>query len=110
METLKQIQEPLFTVWPVITEALYLIRSLLARERLWDLLEQHQMQSLALETADIPGIRALMKKYADVPIDLADAALVHVAARDALHTIFTIDRTDFGIYRLPGGRRLRLLP
>jgi predicted nucleic acid-binding protein len=110
VETLKQIQEPLFTVWPVITEALYLIRSLLARERLWDLLEQHQMQSLALETADIPGIRALMKKYADVPMDLADAALVHVAARDALHTIFTIDRTDFGIYRLPGGRRLRLLP
>ena len=110
VETLKQIQEPLFTVWPVITEALYLIRSLLARERLWDLLEQHQMQPLALETADIPGIRGLMKKYADFPMDLADATLVHVAARDGIQTIFTTDRTDFGIYRLPGGRRLRLLP
>lgn len=69
-----------------------------------------RIRFLALDAADLPPIRALMKKYADLPMDLADAALVHVAAREALHTVFTLDRTDFGVYRLPGGRRLRLLP
>lgn len=110
VETLARIEEPLFTVWPVITEALFLIGSLAARERLWDLLEQRRLRLLALDTADVRGIRALMTKYADLPMDLADAALVHVAARDGIQTVFTIDRTDFGLYRLPGGRRLRLLP
>jgi predicted nucleic acid-binding protein len=69
-----------------------------------------RLRFLALDASDLPPIRALMKKYADLPMDFADAALVHVAARDGIQTVFTVDRTDFGIYRLPGGRRLRLLP
>jgi predicted nucleic acid-binding protein len=51
-----------------------------------------------------------MEKYADLPMDLADAALVRVAERDGLRTVFTIDRRDFTIYRLKGGRRLAILP
>ncbi|MBI4888699.1 MAG: hypothetical protein HY824_16495 [Acidobacteria bacterium] len=55
-------------------------------------------------------VRALMTKYGDLPMDLADAALVRVADRESLHAVFTIDQADFGVYRLPGGRRFRLLP
>jgi hypothetical protein len=43
-------------------------------------------------------------------MDLADAALVRVAERDGVRTVFTLDRRDFGVYRLQGGRRLNLLP
>jgi uncharacterized protein len=51
-----------------------------------------------------------MTKYADLPIDLADAALVRVADREALQTVFTVDQADFRVYRLPGGKRLRVIP
>ncbi|MGA7869403.1 MAG: hypothetical protein WCA22_00755 [Candidatus Binatus sp.] len=44
-------------------------------------------------------MRQLMWKYRDVPIDLADAALVRAARREALRRVFTIDRQDFEIYR-----------
>jgi predicted nucleic acid-binding protein len=37
-------------------------------------------------------------------MDLADAALVRVAERDALNQIFTLDRKHVSIYR-PGRRR-----
>jgi len=49
-------------------------------------------------------MRELMDKYRDLPMDLADAALVRVAERDALTTIFTLDRRHFSIDR-PGRRR-----
>jgi uncharacterized protein len=56
-----------------------------------------------------PCIRALMKKYRDLPMDLADAALVRIAERDGTSTV-TIDRSDFASYRLHGTKRFRILP
>ena len=49
-------------------------------------------------------MRELMEKYRELPMDLADAALVRVAERDSLNQIFTLDRKHFSIYR-PGRRR-----
>jgi predicted nucleic acid-binding protein len=54
-------------------------------------------------------MRALMRKYRDLPMDLADAALVRVAERDEVNTVFTTDRSDFSAYRMHGSRRFRLL-
>jgi len=51
-----------------------------------------------------------MKKYHDIRIQLADAALVHIATRDGLDTVFTLDQRDFAVYRLPRGRTFRLIP
>lgn len=109
VRVLERIREPLFTVWPAVTEAMHLVGAA-AHERLWNVVEHAPMRFATLDASDVPAVRALMKKYADIPMDLADAALVHVAAREGIHTVFTVDRADFGLYRLPGGRRLRLLP
>jgi hypothetical protein len=49
-------------------------------------------------------MRELMEKYRDLPMDLADAALVRVAERENLTRIFTLDERHFSIYR-PGRRR-----
>lgn len=110
VQALKEIRQPLFTVWPVITEAMHLVGSLIAQEKLWDVLEEGGLHLLPLETPDMSRMRELMKKYADLPMDLADAALVRVAERDALHTVLTIDRSDFSVYRLQDGKKFRLLP
>jgi uncharacterized protein len=51
-----------------------------------------------------------MKKYRDLPMDLADAALVRVAEREGIRTIFTVDRRDFSLYRPLGLGRFRIIP
>ena len=50
---------------------------------------------------------ALMREYADHPMDLADASLVAMAESENLHKVFTIDRRDFAAYRIKRGHRLR---
>jgi len=59
---------------------------------------------------DLPDIEALMHKYRDCPMDCADATLVHLAQRDSLSSIFTIDHNDFETYRIDGRKRFRILP
>ena len=110
VDALRPIREPLLTVWPIITEAMHLVGSPAAQERLWEVLEEGRLELLPLDRADIPRMRSLMKKYADLPMDLADAALVRVAEREGFSTVFTIDQADFRVYRLHGNRRFRLLP
>jgi uncharacterized protein len=51
-----------------------------------------------------------MSRYWDRPMDFADATLVHLAKREALSTIFTVDYADFETYRIDGRRRFRVLP
>ena len=55
-------------------------------------------------------MRNLMRKYRDLPMDLADAALVAVAERERISRIFTLDRKDFEIYRPTGIRRFEIIP
>lgn len=65
---------------------------------------------LPISDADLPDLDALMHKYRDRPMDFADATLVHLAQRESLSTIFTIDHDDFETYRVDGRKRLRVLP
>lgn len=51
---------------------------------------------------------ALMEKYLDLPTDFADATLVVLAESLGTTTVFTLDRRDFGIYRI-GRRKLAVL-
>ena len=60
--------------------------------------------------ADVPRIRALMRKYRDRPMDVADAALVAVAEREGVRTEFTADRGDFTVYRHHGRSRFTIIP
>ena len=53
--------------------------------------------------------RALMEKYHDAPMDLADATLVALAETLDQLRVFTLDR-DFEIYRWKGKRTFELLP
>jgi len=55
-------------------------------------------------------MRELMRKYQDLPMDLADAALVRVAEREKLRRVFTLDQRDFQIYRPSRLGRFSLLP
>jgi predicted nucleic acid-binding protein len=110
-ETLATIRDPLATVWPAFTEAMYLLRqSAEAQRAVWDLLNVGGVRLLDLDHEDCPRMRELMWKYRDLPMDLADAALVRVAERERLRRVFTIDRRDFEVYRPYRLGRFEILP
>jgi len=109
--TLKELREPLVTVWPPVTEAMYLLSDLpRAQEALWEMLARGVLQFLPLDITDVPRMRELMRTYADLPMDLADAAVVRVAEREGIREIFTVDRKDFNAYRLHGRLRPNIIP
>lgn len=111
VEALRDLPGPLFTCWPVITEAAWLVRrDNNAVQKLLNSIDTGFLELLPLTTADAKPIASLLKKYRDIRIQLADAALVYLAARDGLDTIFTLDQRDFSVYRLPRGKSLRILP
>ena len=105
VEALRRMADPLITVWPAFTEALYLLRESWQGQRaLWSRLETDALQLADLDACDARRMRELMEKYRDLPMDLADAALVRVAERDDIPRVFTLDRRHFSLYR-PGRRR-----
>ena len=111
VEALRDMPGPLFTCWPVITEVAWLLRrDSNAIQQLLGSIDIGLFEMLTLTTADAKPIAAIMKKYRDIRIQLADASLVHLAARDGLDTVFTLDRRDFSVYRLPRGRAFRIIP
>jgi uncharacterized protein len=81
-----------------------------AQEALWEMLARGAVHLLPLDLGDIPRMRELMGKYADRPMDLADAALVRVAEREGMRKIFTVDREHFAVYRLHGRVRPNIIP
>ena len=100
VEALTEIRDPLVTVCPAFTEAMYLLSfSWRAQDALWELVLEETVRLLPVEADDHRRMRDLMKKYRMLPMDLADAALVAVAERERIRRIFTIDRRDFSIYR-----------
>ena len=111
VSTLKSLQEPLATVWPPRTEARYLLNDLpAAQEALWEMLVRKALQLLPLGLFDLPRIRELRRKYADRPMDLADAALIRIAEREGIRKIFTVDKRDFAVYRIHGRIRPSIIP
>lgn len=111
VEALRVMPGPLFSCWPVITEAAWLLRkSSRAVQQLLRSLDSGFVELLPLGSADAGGLADIMKKYASLRPQLADAALVYLAGRDGIETIFTLDRRDFSVYRSARKRPFRILP
>jgi uncharacterized protein len=108
---LHRIRGPLLTCWPVITEAAWLLRAYpLAIRRLLSYFSRRPFELAPLGETDLPGIAAILVKYEGLGIQLADASLVHLANREGIELMFTLDRRDFGVLRLAHGKKLRLIP
>ncbi len=57
----------------------------------------------------VEPIGELIAKYEDRKAQLADMCLLHLAEREGIDTVFTLDRRDLLVYRVKGNRRLKLL-
>jgi predicted nucleic acid-binding protein len=106
-----ELPRPFITTWPVIAEAAWLLRhtsggvSSLLRMISEGLLECYELDADAAAWMD-----AFLQKYADQTPQLADASVMYVAEKENIDLVFTLDRRDFGVYRLARNQPLRLLP
>lgn len=112
VQTLDCVRLPLVTTWPPFTEAMYLLgraSDWRAQNALWRLVQRQDL--LVAAPSDAANTRAaiLMAKYADRPMDLADATLVALAEERDDNRIFTLD-ADFHVYRFKGRRRFDAIP
>ena len=54
--------------------------------------------------------RELLRQYADIPMDFADASLVALAEETGIRDMFTLDRRGFNAYRADGRHSFRIQP
>jgi predicted nucleic acid-binding protein len=105
------VRLPLGTTAAVLAELFHLLdRNRRDAATAWTLLRSSVIRVLPIGDADMPHLERLMKRYADRPMDFADATLVRLAERESLSTILTIDHDDFETYRIGARKRFRILP
>jgi len=75
---------------------------------LWNLRTAGRLILLDLTARETDRMDVLMKKYQDVPMDLADASLVAIAESRSLRRVFSLDK-DFFVYRLSDGSALEVV-
>jgi hypothetical protein len=108
---MRQFRLPLATSSAVLTELFHLVgENMREVDVAWAFIRSGAVTVLPMSDRDLPDIEALMRKYRDRPMDFADATLVHLAQRESVSTVFTIDHDDFETYRVGGRKRLRILP
>jgi predicted nucleic acid-binding protein len=109
---LRSLTLPLITTWPEFTTAMYLLGRAggdVGQQALWKLLSTRRLKIADLSSAAIERSEALMAKYADLPMDLADATIVALAEERGERRIFTLD-DDFQVYRIHGRTRFEIIP
>jgi predicted nucleic acid-binding protein len=100
-----------YTCWPVLTEAVYMLRHKPAqRDDLFQSVINGDLVLLPLGEDDLIEVRQCLRTYSDQQIDLADACLLHLANREKISTVFTLDRRHFSVFRTKSGQALNLLP
>ena len=109
---LSQLRLPLVTTWPAFAEAMYLLGRAAGwhgQEPLWRMLLREDLVVAPPSASANKRAARLMERYADRPMDLADATLVALAEERRLKRIFTLD-ADFHIYRPHGRQALEIVP
>jgi|SRR5208337_2052669 len=108
---IRQLRYPLLTTEAVLAELFHMVGDSPSRkEATWQFLRSGTILLASIQHSELHHIHTLMSRYADRPMDFADATLVYLATRESVGTIVTVDQTDFSVYRIGGKRRFRILP
>ena len=109
VQALESLDQPLATCEAVIAESCYLLRGLPgAPETVLANVEQGIFQIPFQLNRAAAVIRAILRKYRDLPADFADACLIHMADELETGDILTLD-SDFARYRWRRNRAFQML-
>ena len=93
------IEPPIFTCDPVLSEACFLLQEMDGGpDAVLELVARGIVRSDFHVMAEVESVRALMKKFATVPMSLADACVVRMTELDQKSVVLTLD-SDFKVYR-----------
>jgi len=100
-EAYRRHKGSLITTWPILTEACYLLGSRVDPEASAALLDRadRAFAVWALPSGSAAQAAQLMRRYANLPMDLADASAVLLAEHLGDGRILSTDQRDFGTYR-----------
>ena len=109
MAALDQVNRPLVTCEPVVTEAMYLLRRLSgAPQAILASIQEGQLEIPFQLARGVDEVLAYYTKYRDTPCDFADACLIAMADQLDTGDILTLD-SDFMHYRWRRNKRFRML-
>jgi predicted nucleic acid-binding protein len=95
----------------VLTETLYLLGPALSAQRVCLEFFLRDGAVLAPSTREsLARCLTLMERYANVPMDFADATLVYLAEELDTAEVFTLDRRGFGVYRIGRNKPFTIYP
>jgi predicted nucleic acid-binding protein len=109
---LKRLPPTIITTWPCLTEAMHLLNragGINAQEDLWSYIVTGELKLHLPAASEWRRVKELMTRYADMPLDLADASLICAAEQLQDFQLFTIDASLRAV-RLSGGQHLQILP
>ena len=107
----RRFEGKMFTSEAVLTEVLFLLNfSYPAQSAAIDFVLNGAITIVPLSLESLKTAKGLMRKYANVPMDYADATLVCLAEDLSIVHMVTLDRRHFSIYRLPSNKSFLLLP
>ncbi len=110
-DAFRYVNLPVLTSEAVLTELFHFMGPRSRKlERVINFIRSGVLTVGMIGDSDLPNLLRLIKQYHDCPMDFADATLVHLAERESMNTILTVDFSDFGTYRIEGRKRFRILP
>lgn len=108
-EQWKLFRPPLLTCEPVLTDAAFLLkRDGCEADPLFALLDRGVIRIALSIQEQQTDLRALMNRYRNRPMSLADACLVRLSELHPEGEVFTLD-SDFRIYRRHGNKVIPVL-
>lgn len=111
VDFLQTLKGRLITTEAVLTEAMYLLQGVRGGQSAC--LDFIVRGGAALAPASLKSLqrcRVLIKKYADCPMDFADAGLVVLAEELETADVFTLDRRGFETFRFAGKQKFNIFP
>ena len=107
----KNFSGRLYSTEAVLTEVLYILNfSITAQCAALDFVLESVVEIVPASTKSLKKIKNLMKKYADLPMDFADATIVCLATDTGMQNIVTFDKKDFAIYKLSKKKSFTIMP
>ncbi|MDP8943559.1 MAG: PIN domain-containing protein [Actinomycetota bacterium] len=97
----------------VLAELAYLVSSRAGPAPRLSLLEEVERGAYLLapfSNADVGHARAIVERYADLAVSLADASIAVLAARHRVRDVLTLDERHFRVLTTSDGETFRLLP
>ncbi len=100
----------LYSTEAVITKVLYLLNfSIQAQSAAMEFVTQLVVELIPPSVGSVTKSQKLMQKYADLPMDYADATLVVLAEETHIYNVVTLDKKDFSIYRLSKNKKFTII-